>query len=58
MKPNKNTATPVFESNNPVLNAFNPVWIVGQINAIGNAKINDVVAIIIGTKRLPAKKPK
>jgi phosphotransferase system glucose/maltose/N-acetylglucosamine-specific IIC component len=26
----------------------------GQIQAIGKAKINDVVAIIIGTKRLPA----
>ena len=30
----------------------------GQIQAIGKAKINDVVAIIIGTKRLPAKNPK
>ena len=58
IKPNKNTAKPVLESNNPSLNAFNPDWIIGHTYAIGNAKTNDVVAIIIGTKRLPAKKPK
>ena len=58
INPNKNTAKPVLESNNPSLNAFKPFWIVGQIIAIGKAKIKDVVAIIIGTKRLPAKNPK
>ncbi len=58
INPNKNTANPVLDSNKPVLNAFNPFWMNGQIQAIGKAKINDVVAIIIGTKRLPAKNPK